>query len=143
MWSLTKTQRNSLKITYYKMLQNILNIKSKDKVRLTEIHKESEGRDIEWVIKKLKLSYAEHLVREKDKWNKFVEEYSLRYWKRNRGSPPRRCRDELVKEFGVLRGRARRDRVRWRPMPVSGWIVGTVTACTSCSRLYVTRIQRL
>ncbi len=44
------------------MLRNILNIKSKDKVRLTEIHKESEVKDIEWVNKKLKLSYVRHLV---------------------------------------------------------------------------------
>ncbi len=93
------------------MLRNILNIKIKDKVRLTEIHKESEARDIGWVIKMLKLSCAGHLVTGKDKWNKIVEEWLPNYWKRKKGRPPRKWRDELVREFGVLWGRAGRD---WR-----------------------------
>ncbi len=78
------------------MLRNVLNIKSKDKFRLTEILKEREAKDIEWVIKKLKLNYARHPAREKNKWNKIVEEWSLRYQKRKKGRPPRRWRDELV-----------------------------------------------
>ncbi len=113
-WSLTNTQKSSLKVTYYKMPQNILNIKIKDKVRLIEIHEKIKARDIEWVIKKLKLSYAAHLVRGKDKWKKIVEEWLPSYWKRKKGRPPRRWWGKLVKEFGVLWGKTGSDRVCWR-----------------------------
>ncbi len=62
----------------------------------------------------MKLTFAEHRVREEDKWGKIAEEWSLREWKRKRGRPPTRWRDELVKAFEITRSKIGRERRRWK-----------------------------
>ncbi len=49
----------------------------------------------------MKLIFAGRMVRGEDKWGKITEEWSPREWKRKRGRPTARWRDELVKAFAI------------------------------------------
>lgn len=67
LWSMTKGQRESLRKTYFRILRSILRIRIKDKIKLEEIVECTGANDIGWKTKKLKLSFARHMVRGEDK----------------------------------------------------------------------------
>ncbi len=125
------------------MLWNILNIKIKDKVRLTEIYGECEAGDIEWVIKKLKP--VKYLVRGKDLWNKIVKQWSPRYWKKKKEDLNEGGETSWWGVRGLL-GQSQKGYSSWKKVmggqfPHQGGFVGAVTTCTSCSWLYMACID--
>ncbi len=56
-------QIRKLKATQMRMVRSILNIRLQDKVKISEIKKKKNVRDIGYIIKKMKMKYADHLVR--------------------------------------------------------------------------------
>lgn len=80
------------------MERSILNIKIKDKVRLTTITKETKIIHVKYKIKKLKCKWAGHLMKSKiEKWAKEVTEWCPRYNKKNRGRQYCRWEDDIKK----------------------------------------------
>ncbi len=81
-WSITKTQKNSLNVTHFKILRSIMKKRLKDKVKFSKIQEQTGPKDIGWMVKKAELNYAG--VRDPEKWGKVVEEGSPREWGKNR-----------------------------------------------------------
>ncbi len=97
--SMSKAQLKKLRVTYFRMLHSIMKIRINDKVKLSEISEITGTKEIGGGVKRKKLAFAGHMVRGEDKWEKIAEEWSPREWKRKRGRPPTRWRDESVKAF--------------------------------------------
>lgn len=116
-WSYTKKNIKSLETCQHRMERSILNIKSKDKIRLKTIRKQTKIIDIKYQIKQLKWKWAGHLTRSKiEKWTKEVTEWCPRYKKRSKGRPHRRWEDEIQEVAGPCWTRIARDRLLWRTL---------------------------
>ncbi len=58
------------------MLRGILNIRLRDKVKIFKIKRKTNVRDIGYLIKKIKMKYAGHLVRWRENWSKIIREWT-------------------------------------------------------------------
>lgn len=116
-WGLTNKNIKSLEICQHRMERSMLNMKLKDKIRLTKIRKQTKIIDIKYRIQQLKWKWAGHLIRDKtEKWAKGVTEWCPRYKKRNRGRQQRRWEDDIKKVAGTTWMRKTQDRLLWRTL---------------------------
>ncbi len=67
------------------MLRSTMKKRLKDKVKLNKIQQQTGAKDIRWRVKKAKLNYVGHIVRDTEKWGKVVEEWSSWEWKKKAG----------------------------------------------------------
>ncbi len=78
------------------MMRSILNIKKKDKFKITEIKKKFTTQDVGYRAKKLKLKYAGHMGREEiGKWNVKTTFWTPHNFKRGKGRPALHWSDEI------------------------------------------------
>lgn len=116
-WSCTKKNIKSLETCQHRMERSTLNIKSKDKIRLKTIRKQTKIIDIKYQIKQLKWKWAGHLTRSKtEKWTNEVTEWCPRYNKRSKGRQHRRWEDDIKEVAGPCWMRIARDRSLWRTL---------------------------
>ncbi len=79
----------------------MLGKKKEEKVRITQIKRETKCKDIGYSIKKLKWNYAGYIMRQNEgRWERKVEEWVPYGQQRQRGRLILRWRDELKKEIG-------------------------------------------
>ncbi len=114
MCSALSNLRKKLDSAYFRMLRSILGVKIRNKIKLSTVLEKSRTKRVGWFVKKLKMGFAGHLVRGKEKWGKITIEWWTRHLKRNKGRPPTLCRNELERDFGLFWGRAGRDRAHWK-----------------------------
>ena len=75
----------------------MLNITIRDKVRNSEIRKQTQVKDIILKIKEAKWRWAGHLMRKDDnRWTKRMTEWQPRCGKRGRGRQKLRWRDDIT-----------------------------------------------
>ena len=98
------------------MERRMLNITIRDKIRNTEIRKQTQVKDIMVKIKEAKWRWAGHLMRRDDnRWTRRVTEWQPRNGKRTRGRQKRRWRDDLTTYMGPTWTRlAQEDRQIWQ-----------------------------
>lgn len=114
-WALTSTQMEGLRKTQRAMERSLLNIKRSDRIKNTNIRERTKIRDVGYNIKKSKFKYAGHVMRAKnDRLAKIVTEWRPYEFKRRRGRPKIRWRDEIERRVGSLWHRNAYDREGWR-----------------------------
>lgn len=97
------------------MERSMLNVKRRDKVNLNVIRLKTKTIDVSYTIKKLKLKWAGHLIRNKtNKWAKQVAEWYPREGKRKRGRPSKRWDEDLKAAAGIMWRRKTYDRDLWK-----------------------------
>ena len=91
----------------------MLNITIRDKIRNTEIRKQTQVKDIMVKIKEAKWRWAGHLMRRDDnRWTRRVTEWQPRNGKRTRGRQKSRWRDDLTTYMGPTWTRLAQDRLK-------------------------------
>ncbi len=114
-WSLTQRQVKRLQQTQNSMLRSILGIRLKDKVKNEIIRKQTGAKNIGYIIKKLKLKYAGHMIRNNsEKWNLKCTLWEPLDRKRKRGRPVTRWIDEFLNFLVPCWSQTARDRKRWK-----------------------------
>lgn len=114
-WALTNTQLNKLRVTQRSMERSILNIKRKEKVSNKKVRTKSGVKDIGYIVKKAKLGYAGHMIRNNvERWNKRIYEWTPIGYKRRKGKPTTRWRKEISDKLGILWTRSAQNRSTWR-----------------------------
>ncbi len=115
-WSLTRNQEEKLGVVQRNIEGKIAAIGWEQKISNEKLKEITEGRDIGYITKKLKLSYAEHVAREKEqKWGGGVLlNWIPRYNMRQKGRPAKRWEDETKKEMRPTWKRRAQDRKHWK-----------------------------
>ena len=114
-WTTTKHLEQKLSTAQRAMERRMLNITLRDKIRNSDIRKQTKVYDIIEKIKKAKWRWAGHIARREDnRWTKRLTEWQPRTGKRNRGRQKRRWRDDLTTSVGVTWTRLAQDRKRWK-----------------------------
>lgn len=113
-WALTKQQLTKLSTCQNSMERSMLNIKRKDKIKISHMRESTKLKDIKEKVGQLKWSWAGHIMRGPDKWSKESTTWFPREGKRNQGRPFTRWADELVKGAGKTWTRRTQDREEWR-----------------------------
>ena len=109
---LTSKQLEQKLITAQRAMERrMINITIRDKIRNTEIRKQTQVKDIMVKIKEAKWRWAGHLMRRDDnRWTRRVTEWQPRNGKRTRGRQKRRWRDDLTTYMGPTWTRLAQDR---------------------------------
>lgn len=95
-WALTKKQSRALRVCQNKMERSILNIKLRDKIKLTNIRNKTKVTDVTYTVRKLKWKWAGHMIRNrKEKWTKDVTVWYPRDGKRRKGRQKIRWEDDI------------------------------------------------
>ena len=115
-WTTTKQLEQKLITAQRAMERRMLNITIRDKVRNSDIRKQTQIKDIMVKIKEAKWRWAGHVMRRDDnRWTRRVTEWQLRNGKRTRGRQKRRWRDDLTTYMGpVPWTRLARDHQTWQ-----------------------------
>ena len=114
-WTTTKQLEQKLITAQRAMERRMLNITIRDKIRNTEIRKQTQVKDIMVKIKQAKWRWAGHLMRRDDnRWTRRVTEWQPRNGKRTRGRQKRRWRDDLTTYMGPTWTRLAQDRQIWQ-----------------------------
>ncbi len=99
-WPLTKSNIKRIQATQRAKERNIRGKKKKEKIRNTQIRKETKCKNIGYSIKKLKWTYAGHIMRQNEgRWERKAEEWVPYGQQRQRGRAILRWKDELKKEM--------------------------------------------
>ena len=113
-WATTTTQLNGIYKTQLALERKITGTKLLDKIKTKDIRNRTGTKDIRYTVKKLKFKYAGHIARNKeDRWERRVLEWQPRGFKRTKGRPRMRWRDEVVHHCGILWERDAQHRDRW------------------------------
>ena len=95
-WTTTKQLEQKLITAQRAMERRMLNITIRDKIRNSEIRKQTQVKDIMVKIK-AKWRWIGHLIhRDDNRWTRRVTEWQPRNGKRTRGRQKRRWRDDLT-----------------------------------------------
>ena len=114
-WSLSEIATNKLAVAQRKMERIMLGITLKDKKRNTWIRQQTGVTDIVTTIRSSKHRWAGHVARFQDnRWTLRVTEWTPRQWKRTRGRPKIRWRDDLLNYMGPKWPEKARDRKQWK-----------------------------
>ena len=114
-WTTTKQLEQKLKTTQRAMERRMLNITIRDKIRNSEIRKQTQVKDVIQKIKEAKWRWAGHLIRRQDsRWTKRLTEWQPRNGKRNRGRQKRRWRDDITAYAGSTWTRLAMNREKWK-----------------------------
>ena len=114
-WTTTKQLENKLQVEQRAMKRKMLHIILRDKIKNTDIRRQTKVKDIIQKIKVSKWKWAGHLMRREDNiWTKRATEWQPRTGKRKRGRPKRRWRDDLDAFLGILWARLAQDRDKWQ-----------------------------
>lgn len=114
-WAPTLQNTKKLQTCQHSMERSMLNVKRRDKVNLNVIRLKTKTIDVSYTIKKLKLKWAGHLIRNKtNKWAKQVAEWYPREGKRKRGRPSKRWDEDLKAAAGIMWRRKTYDRDLWK-----------------------------
>ena len=90
-WTTTKQLEQKLRTTQRAMERRMLKITLKDRIRNSDIRKQTQVKDIIQKIKQAKWRWAGHVMRREDnRWTKRVTEWQPRTGRRNRGREKRR-----------------------------------------------------
>lgn len=102
------------------MLRNILGLRLKDKINISDIFNKTKTTNIVGRIKKLKLKYAGHVVREsKYKWNKITTLWIRYEGKRKRGRSVMRWKNEVVRVAGPSWAAKAHNRRMWEKLSIA------------------------
>lgn len=116
-WSLTKKHFKKLDVCQNSMERSVLNIKLKDKVKLTTIKSKSKTKKVTDIVKQQKWRWTGHMMREKiDKWTKDIVEWYPREGKRKKGRPYLRWEDNFKYVAGGAWRQIAKDRVTWKSL---------------------------
>ena len=114
-WSLNEIATNKLAVAQRKMERIMLGITLKDKKRNTWIRQQTGVTDIITTFRSSKHRWAGHVARFQDnRWTLRVTEWTPRQWKRTRGRPKIRWRDDLLNYMGPKWPEKARDRKQWK-----------------------------
>ena len=95
-WSLTKKNLQKISVCQHSIERSMLDIKLRDKCKLTEIRKRTKVTDANKNMKQLKWRWTGHMMRENnDKWTREITEWYPRDGKRRRGRQIKRWEDDL------------------------------------------------
>ena len=101
-WSTTKLQTKKLQVAQRKMERMILGIRKKEKITNTHVRKITKIRDIGYMMKKSKFTYAGHMMRgNPEKWNYKTTVWTPYNRKRRKGRPGIRWREEISGRVGT------------------------------------------
>ena len=96
------------------MLQNILQIKRSDKIKLADMFAKTGAKRVGVLAKRLKFNFAEHVIRGRDsKWSRTLTTWVPHVGHRSRGRPAMRWEDEIKTTFGLNWRQKSRDRTTW------------------------------
>lgn len=116
-WGLTKKQHQKLNVCQNHMERSILNIKLRDRVKLSIIKEKSKTKTITKIIKQQKWRWTGHMMRENiDKWTKDLVEWCPRYNKRKSGPQKFRWSDDLSRIGGGKWMQTAKERNKWKEM---------------------------
>lgn len=116
-WALTGKQEKRLDTCQNNMERSVLNIKLKDRVKLSIIRARSKCGRVVKKVKQQKWRWTGHIMREGlEKWTKDLIEWYPRGHKRKRGRPTLRWSDDLKRIGGVDWPRKARDRITWKDL---------------------------
>ena len=114
-WTRTKQLEHKLQVAQRAMERRMMNITIRDKVRNSEIRKQTQVKDIILKIKEAKWRWAGHLMRRDDnRWTKRMTEWQPRCGKRGRGRQKLRWRDDITSYAGTTWTRLAQDRKQWK-----------------------------
>ena len=114
-WTTTKQLEQKLQVAQRAMERRMLNITIRDKVRNSEIRKQTQVKDIILKIKAAKWRWAGHLMRRDDnRWTKRMTEWQPRCGKRGRGRQKLRGRDDITSYASTTWTRLAQDRKQWK-----------------------------
>jgi len=114
-WALNNAMEEKLSVNQCKMERIMLGITLRDRKRNTWIRQHTGIEDIVTTIRRNKHRWAGHVARLTDnRWTIRATEWAPRQWRRSRGRPRTRWRDDLTRQLGSTWPRLARDRVRWR-----------------------------
>ena len=114
-WTTTKQLEQKLQVAQRAMERRMLNITIRDKVRNSEIRKQTQVKDIILKIKEAKWRWAGHLMRKDDnRWTKRMTEWQPRCGKRGRGRQKLMWRDDITSYAGTTWTRLAQDRKQWK-----------------------------
>ncbi len=95
-WSTTKREAKKLLVTQNSMLRSILDIRMRDKVSSNKIRTLARSKDILYLAKKQKISYAGHIARcTGDNWSQKITNWAPYGRKRGKDRPVLRWRQEI------------------------------------------------
>lgn len=133
-WALTQKNWKRLEVCQNSLERSILNIKLKDKIRLSTIKHKLKTNTISSIIRKQKWRWTGHMIRQKtEKWTKNIVEWYPRDGKRRRGRPYYRWEDDLKEVAGKIWMRAARDRRTWKKLE-EAYVDGQVGSKIAVSR---------
>lgn len=116
-WIFNKHNRDKIAKCQRAMERSILNIKLKDKVKSSDIRKETETIDVLQHAQLLKWKWAGHLARTTDqRWTKIATEWQGPNGTRARGRPQERWLDEIVMVTGKKWAEKAQDREEWQAL---------------------------
>ena len=114
-WPLKKSLTDRLAVAQRKMERIMLGITLRDRKQNKWIREQTGIEDIVTTIKESKHRWAGHIARLTDnRWTKRTTEWTPRNYRRRRGRPRVRWRDDLTRNLGPTWARLGRDRCRWR-----------------------------
>lgn len=112
-WAISEKTIRKIKVCQNKMLRSLLNITWKDKMTLEEIYSRTKVADVTRTIKSLKWSWAGHMVRKNEGWDKLSTEWIPIDKKRKVGRQKTRWADDIRKIAGITWETKGRNRVEW------------------------------
>lgn len=116
-WAATLQNIKTLQTCQHGMERSMLNIKRRDKINTKVIRQKTKTIEVSYTIKKLKLKWAGHLIRDQtNKWAKKVAEWYPREGKRKRGRPTKRWDEDLRAAAGTMWRRKTYDRELWKDL---------------------------
>ena len=94
------------------MERNISNIRKLVKIKNEKIRNTMVSKDVGYIIKKAKFGYVRHMIRlDREKWSKRLYECIPYAFKRKKGRPTVRWREEIAEKAGIL---VPRNKQKWR-----------------------------
>ncbi|XP_063619666.1 uncharacterized protein LOC134792326 [Cydia splendana] len=116
-WALTEKHKKALQVCQNNMERSILNIKLRDRVRLTNIRSKTKVADVTYTVMKLKWNWTGHTIRnQKNKWSKDIIMWYPRDGKRRRGRQRKRWEDEIMETAGKTWRRKAANRKLWQAL---------------------------
>lgn len=114
-WPLTKELMDKIGKAERRMERALLGIRLKDKIRNSDIRKNTQFEDIVSRIARNKWNWAGHIARLTDgRWTKEILNWRPYIGRRKQGRPPRRWTDDLIKQAGHAWMREAQNRQRWK-----------------------------
>ena len=114
-WTTTKYLEQKLQTAQRAMERKMLHVTLRDKIKNTEIRRQTQVKDIMVKLKEAKWRWAGHLARREDnRWTKRHTEWQPRTGKRSNGTQKRRWRDDIIPYMGPTWTRNARVRKKWQ-----------------------------